>query len=80
LELIYKKFLNLPSKYIEKYKATYKLEYNQIIKQKVNTEIMSSTLHELLNAFKEHNELEYIQFENIFKRIRSSHILDELKQ
>ena len=66
LTIVYDKFKNLSSKYYNSFKEKYGLEYNQMIKQKINYRIMNAELDKHLNSMKEYNKEEYDKLEKVF--------------
>lgn len=68
LEIIYENFKILSSKYYELYKRKHSLEYNQMIKQKVDVKIMEEVLEKHLQTMKEYIRKEYSKLDAIFKK------------
>ena len=64
---VYDKFKILSNKYIESYGLRYNLEYNVIIKQKIDLDIMNKVLDRHIQALKEYNEADYNELMRIFK-------------
>ncbi len=69
ITVVYEKFKILSSKYFEKYKEKYNLEYNQIIKLKVDEDIMKTELNNHLASLKEYNKEDFDKLNAIFSRI-----------
>ena len=68
LATVYTKFKPLTKHYYEMYKSEHGMEYNQMIKQKVDRDIMGTSLNEMLVGFQEHNPGEYEKFTAIFEK------------
>ena len=66
LRFIYDKFKILSTKYIEAYGTRHKLEYNVIIKQKIDIDIMNEVLDNHIRAMEEYNESDYTKLVSIF--------------
>lgn len=62
---VYEGFKTLPSKYYKKYKEQHQLEYNQMIKQKVDVKIMGQELEAYFSNMKEHNSEKYEKLNSI---------------
>lgn len=62
---VYEGFKTLSSKYYEKYKEQHELEYNQMIKQKVDVKIMEQELTAHFKSMKEYNPQEYYKLNSI---------------
>lgn len=72
LSILYDNFKTLSSKYSKSYKEIHDMEYNYMIKQKVDLTIMNDVLSKHLESLKEYNEYNYIELNNIFMRINNS--------
>lgn len=59
LRFVYDKFKTLSNKYIDSYKSKYNIEYNVIIKQKIDIDIMNYVLKNHIGALQEYNESDY---------------------
>jgi hypothetical protein len=68
LDFIYEKFKTLSSKYIKMYNAEYGLEYNQIIKQKIDLDLMDLSLNSHLQSLEEYNNGDYLRLIEIFEK------------
>lgn len=75
LNFVYDKFKKLSSKYYEKFKEIKGLEYNQMIKQKIDQNILDNILETHMNSLEEYSEDEYNKLMNIFKNISSTDTL-----
>lgn len=67
LKMVYDRFKTLTSKYIKAYNTEYRLEYNQIIKQKIDLGLMDSVLNQHLESLEEYNTEDYKKLMEIFK-------------
>ena len=67
LAFVYKYFKVLPSKYYSTYKEKYGLEYNEMIKQKVDTDLMRKILEDYFQTISVLLEDEYIKLMAIFE-------------
>ena len=73
MPFLYKKFKILSTKYYKEYKQKTEYEYNQMIKQKVDEQIMDEVLNNHLQAMREYQEpAEYDRFINIFDKIKNT--------
>lgn len=70
LAFIYNKFKILPGKYIKSLNKKHNLEYNHIIKQKIDLNIMNKELDKHLEALEDYNLAEYEKLMAIFKKIK----------
>lgn len=68
LDFVYEKFKTLSSKYIKSYNAEFGLEYNQIIKQKIDLNLLDLALNSHLQSLKEYNNGDYIRLMEIFEK------------
>ncbi len=68
LDFVYEKFKTLSSKYIKMYYSEYGLEYNQIIKQKIDLKLMESALDSHLQSLEEYNNSDYVALMEIFQK------------
>jgi hypothetical protein len=68
LLFVYKKFKKLSTKYIKAFGSKHEMEYNLIIKQKIDMGIMSSELNKHLDALEEYNNEEYKKLIAILKK------------
>lgn len=59
LLFVYEKFKILSNKYIESFSIKHGLEYNVIIKQKIDLDIMNEVLENHFRALKEYNQSDY---------------------
>ena len=66
LRFVYDKFKTLSTKYIETYGIQYNREYNLIVKQKIDIDIMNKVLDNHIKALKEYNESDYTKLVHIF--------------
>ena len=68
LDFVYDKFKTLSSKYIKAYNNEHGLEYNQIIKQKIDLKLMESVLNGHLNSLEEYNNDDFKKLNEIFEK------------
>ena len=71
LAFIYRFFKSLPSRYYNSYKEKYGLEYNQMIKQKVDTDLMQRILEDYFSNIKDIAETDYSKLVAIFESVNS---------
>tara|TARA_R110002033_G_scaffold169394_1_gene210107 strand:+ start:1170 stop:2963 length:1794 start_codon:yes stop_codon:yes gene_type:complete len=68
LDFVYDKFKTLSSKYIKAYNNEHGLEYNQIIKQKIDLKLMESVLNSHINSLEEYNNDDFKKLNEIFEK------------
>lgn len=68
LDFVYDKFKTLSSKYIKSYNNEHGLEYNQIIKQKIDLKLMESVLNSHINSLEEYNNDDFKKLNKIFEK------------
>ena len=68
LATVYNKFKPLTGHYYKTYKSEHGMEYNQMIKQTVDLDIMRTSLNKMLGGFQEHNPGDYKKFTAIFEK------------
>lgn len=68
LDFVYEKFKTLSSKYIKAFNTEHGLEYNQIIKQKIDLKLMESALNSHLNSLEEYNNEDFNRLVDIFEK------------
>ncbi len=68
LRFVYDKFKILSNKYIESFRSKHNMEYNVIIKQKIDLDIMNEILDNHIQALKEYNEAEHKKLMDIFNK------------
>jgi hypothetical protein len=69
IEVIYDKFAILSQKYHNAFREKHKLEYNYMIKHKIDYEIMEHELRKHLDSLKDYNMPEYTKLMNVFNKI-----------
>ena len=67
LLFVYEKFKILSNKYIESFAEKHGLEYNAIIKQKIDLDIMNDVLEKHIQALREYNSSDYEKLMEILK-------------
>jgi hypothetical protein len=67
LLFVYEKFKILSNKYIESFGVKHSMEYNVIIKQKIDLDIMDEVLEKHINALREYNQSDYAKLMEILK-------------
>lgn len=70
LKFVYEKFKPLSSKYTKKYEEKIGFDYNKMIQQKVDTEIMQEVLKGMFEGLEEHNKADYQKLTDIFQKIK----------
>ena len=68
---VYESFKNLSSKYYNKYKSTYDIEYNQMIKKTVDKDIMTKVLNQHLDEMQEWQPENYQKLTSIFESMKN---------
>lgn len=68
LETIYNSYEKLSKKYYDGFKEKYDMEYNQMIKQKIDIDIMSNVLKKHFDSMQEYNENAFSKLNSIFKK------------
>lgn len=67
LRFVYDKFKILSNKYIDSFRSKHNMEYNVIIKQKIDLDIMNEVLDKHIQALQEYNVTEHDRLTEIFK-------------
>ncbi len=72
LVIVYENFADLSSEYYESYKNKHGLEYNQMIKQKVDIDIMQEELDKHLKGLNKHNPERYKKLMDVFESVTTT--------
>ncbi|MCD4747170.1 MAG: AIPR family protein [Bacteroidales bacterium] len=75
LEVIYERYKILSQKYYKAFKDKYELEYNQMVKQKVDIDLMNKVLNNHFESMKEYNSEDYNELRNIYNKFKEERSL-----
>ena len=70
IDIIYDRYKTLSQKYFIAFKEEYNMEYNQMVKQKIDIKLMDKMLDNHFNAMKEYNQNDYNELIEIFNKFK----------